>query len=358
MQLGLLGLANAGRTSLFNLVTGSDAEVAAYPLTTREPNRAVANVPDPRLEAIADAQDIPRRVQAQVEVVDVPAVSPGAGRGEGAGGQALGRLREVEAMIHVVRAFESSVVPHPDERVDPVADAEAVDVELILADRDQAARKVERTEKAAKTGDAVAKAELATLQSIVAALDAGTPVRLIDDPAAQAIATEMGLLTAKPVLYLANAEEPGDPPAALVAHAATQGGQALSLPIGVELELAAMGPEEAAELAEEFGYGDQRGADAVVAAAYKLLDLITFFTGSGPPEARAWPIRRGTPADGAAGKIHSDMERGFIRAEVINWEDLVATGSFSKARETAKVRMEGKDYLVADGDVMQIRFNV
>ena len=168
----------------------------------------------------------------------------------------------------------------------------------------------------------------------------------------------MGLLTAKPVLYIANTDEELEPPEGLVAHAAAQGAQALALPVGMELELAAMDPDEAAELADELELGDVRGADAVVAAAYRLLDLVTFFTGSGPPEARAWPIRRGTTAAGAAGKIHSDLERGFIRAEVIAWDDLVAAGSWSKARETALLRMEGKDYVVQEGDVIQVRFNV
>jgi ribosome-binding ATPase YchF (GTP1/OBG family) len=168
----------------------------------------------------------------------------------------------------------------------------------------------------------------------------------------------MGLLTAKPVLYLVNTDDPGDPPVEIAEYAAEQGAQALALPVGVELELAEMDPDEAAEFAEEMGLGSTRGADAVIQAGYRLLDLITFFTGSGPPEARAWPIPRGTPADKAAGKIHSDMERGFIRAEVVAWDKLVECGSFSKARDVALARMEGKDYIVQEGDVMQIRFNV
>lgn len=358
MQLGLVGLANSGKTSLFNLVTGSDAEVAAYAFTTREPNRAIANVPDPRIDAIADVQDIPRRVQATVEVVDIAGLAAGAGRGEGVGGLALGKLREMDALIHVIRGFESAAVAHPDERVDPVADAETVDLELVVADREQAARRLEKTEKTAKSGDAAARAELGALKVLLATLDAGTPARLAPDPDAVALADAMDLLTAKPVLYLVNTDEPGAPPAAVAALAERAHAQALALPIGVELELAQMSPEDAAELAEELGYGGERGADAVVAAAYRLLDLLTVFTGSGPPEARAWPVPRGTTADKAAGKIHSDMERGFIRAEIVNWKDLVDAGSFAKAREVAKVRMEGRDYVVQEGDVMQIRFNV
>jgi GTP-binding protein YchF len=357
VDLGLVGRANAGKTALFALVTGADAEIAPYPFTTREPARAMADVPDPRLAAIADAQDIPRRVAAQVQLVDIAGLAAGAGSGEGLGGAALGQLRQTDALVHVVRAFANAEVPHPEDRVDPAADAEAVDLELAVADRDQLERRLERVRKGARAGEAGAAAELAALEGLAAALDAGRPARLAGD-AARALGAEMGLLTAKPVLYLANTDEALVPPEALAAHASAQGGQALALPVGLELELAEMDPAEAAELAAELELGDERGADAVVAAGYRLLDLVTFFTGSGPPEARAWPVRRGTTASEAAGRIHSDLERGFIRAEVIPWDALVAAGSFARAREEALVRMEGRDYVVQEGDVLQIRFNV
>jgi GTP-binding protein YchF len=358
VDLGLVGRANAGKTALFALVTGADAEIAPYPFTTREPARAMADVPDPRLDAIADVQDIPRRVPAQVQLVDIAGLAAGAGSGEGLGGAALGQLRQTDALVHVVRAFANAEVPHPEDRVDPVADAEAVDLELAVADREQLERRLERARKGARAGEPGAAAALGALDVLSAALDAGRPARLADDEAARALGAEMGLLTAKPVLYLANTDEALEPPAALAAHAEAQGAQALALPVGMELELAAMEPEEAAELAEELELGDVRGADAVVAAGYRLLDLVTFFTGSGPPEARAWPVRRGTTASAAAGRIHSDMERGFIRAEVIPWDALVAAGSFARAREEALLRMEGRDYVVQEGDVLQIRFNV
>lgn len=358
LQLGLVGLTNAGKTALFNLVTGGEAEVAPYPFTTREPHRGMASVPDPRIDAIADVQDIPDRVRATVEIVDIAGLSKGAGRGEGLGGQALGRIRELDATVHVVRAFANAEVPHPLERVDPLGDAEAVDIELALADAEQVARRAEKVAKGVRAGDASAKAEAAALETIAAALEAGRPVRTIDDDDVREVATKLGLLTAKPTLYLVNTDDPGDPPADIAAYAATQGAQALALPVGVELELADMDPTDAAEFAEDMGLGTIRGADALIQAGYRLLDLITFFTGSGPPEARAWPILRGTTADGAAGKIHSDMERGFIRAEVVAWDKLVECGSFSKAREVALARMEGRDYVVQEGDVMQIRFNV
>lgn len=358
LQLGLVGLTNAGKTALFNLVTGGEAEVAPYPFTTREPNRGIADVPDPRIDAIADVQDIPNRVCAQVEVIDIAGLSEGAGKGEGLGGSALGRIRELEATVHVVRAFANAEVPHPLERINPLADLEVVDTELVLADTDQVARREEKVQKGVRSGDPDAKAEAAALEAIAAWLADGKPVRTIGDDDAIAVATGMGLLTAKPTLYLVNTDDPGDPPADIVAYAEAQGAQALALPVGVELELAEMDPADAAEFAAEMGLGETRGADALIQGGYRLLDLVTFFTGSGPPEARAWPIRRGTPADQAAGKIHSDMERGFIRAEVVAWDKLVECGSFSKAREQALARMEGKDYIVQEGDVMQIRFNV
>jgi GTP-binding protein YchF len=357
VDLGLVGRANSGKTALFTLVTGVAAEVAPYPFTTREPSRGTAEVPDPRLDAIADAQDIPRRVPAQVQVVDIPGLAAGAGHGEGLGGAALGTLRQVDALVHVVRAFQNPEVPHPEERIDPVADAEAVDLELAIADREQAERRLERVRKGARAGEAGAAAELGALERLLEALDGGRPARLAGDEA-RAAAAAMGLLTAKPVLYLASTDETSEPPAALVEHAVAQGAQALALPVGMELELAEMDAADAAELAAELELGEVRGADAVVAAGYRLLDLVTFFTGSGPPEARAWPVRRGTSAAEAAGRIHSDLERGFIRAEVIAWDALVRAGSFARAREEALVRMEGRDYVVQEGDVIQVRFNV
>ena len=358
MDLGLVGRANAGKTALFALVTGADAEVAPYPFTTREPARAMADVPDPRLDAIADAQDIPRRVPAQVQLVDIAGLAAGAGSGEGLGGAALGQLRQTDALVHVVRAFANAEVPHPAERVDPVADAEAVDLELAVADRDKVERRLERVRKGARVGEPGAAVELASLEALAAALDGGRPARLAVGEEARRLGLGMELLTAKPVLYLANTDEGVAPPEGLVAHAEAQGGDATALPVGIELELAEMEPSEAAELAAELELGDARGADAVVAAGYRLLDLVTFFTGSGPPEARAWPVGRGTTAAEAAGRIHSDMERGFIRAEVIPWDALVAAGSFARAREAAALRMEGRDYVVQEGDVLQIRFNI
>jgi len=358
VDLGLVGRTNAGKTALFNLITGSSAEVAPYPFTTREALRGMAEVPDPRIDAIADAQDIPRRVRAQVQVVDIPGLAAGAGQGEGLGGRALGELRQMDALIHVIRGFANHEVPHPDDAIDPVADAEAIDLELLLADREQVERRLEKVRKSAKSGDPAARAELGLLEQLADDLDAGKPLRMVGDDDARALAADMGLLTVKPVLYVLNADDPGDPPADLAAYAASRNAQAIALAVGTELELAQLSDEEAAELAAEMELGEVRGADAVVRAAYELLDLVTFFTGSGPPEARAWPIRRGLTADRAAGKIHSDMERGFIRAEVVPWDDLVRAGSFARAREAAQVRMEGKDYVVQEGDVMQIRFAV
>jgi ribosome-binding ATPase len=218
VDLGLVGRANAGKTALFALVTGAEAEIAPYPFTTREPGRAMADVPDPRLEAIADVQDIPRRVPAQVQLVDIAGLAAGAGAGEGLGGAALGQLRQVDALVHVVRAFANAEVPHPEDSIDPVADAEAVDLELAVADRDQVERRLERVRKGARAGEAGASAELASLEALAAALDAGRPARLAADEA-PALGARMELLTAKPVLYLANTDEGLVPPEGLAAHA-------------------------------------------------------------------------------------------------------------------------------------------
>lgn len=355
MDLGLVGLANAGKTALFNLITDGDAVVAPYPYSTADPARGVADVPDPRLDAIADAQDIPRRVPAQVQVVDIAGLAAG-GR-EGPGRAALAQLREMDALVHVVRGFANAEVPHPLGRLDPAEDAAAVDLELIAADLEQAERRLERLAKAARGGDAGARAEGDALAAVVEDLRGGQPARLA--PAeGRAAAAALGLLTAKPVLYLANVDEPAPAPPALAAHAAEQGADAMALPVGVELELAALDDAEAAELAAELELGDERGAAALVGAGYRLLDLVTFFTGSAPPEVRAWPVPRGTVAARAAGRVHSDMERGFIRAEVIPWDALVEAGSFARARERAQVRLEGRDYVVREGDVIEVRFNV
>ena len=358
MELGLVGRTNAGKTALFNLITGSTAEVAPYPFTTREALRGRAEVPDPRIDAIADIQDIPRRVRAQVQVVDIPGLAAGAGQGEGLGGKALGELRQMDALIHVVRSFANNEVAHPEDAINPLGDAEAIDIELLLADREQIERRLEKVRKSAKYGDATAKGEQGLLELLVTEIDQGNPLRIVGDAEALALGIGMGLLTAKPVLYVINSDDPGEPLPELVAYATRRDAHVSQLAVGTELELAQLSPEDAAELAQEMELGDVRGADAMVRAAYELLDLVTFFTGSGPPEARAWPIQRGLSADKAAGKIHSDMERGFIRAEVVAWDALVAAGSFSKARESAQVRMEGKDYIVQEGDVMQIRFAV
>ncbi len=358
MELGLVGRTNAGKTALFNLITGSTAEVAPYPFTTREALRGRAEVPDPRIDAIADIQDIPRRVRAQVQVVDIPGLAAGAGQGEGLGGKALGELRQMDALIHVVRSFANNEVAHPEDAINPLGDAEAIDIELLLADREQIERRLEKVRKSAKSGDATAKGEQGLLELLVTEIDQGNPLRIVGDAEALALGIGMGLLTAKPVLYVINSDDPGEPLPELVAYATSRDAHVSQLAVGTELELAQLSPEDAAELAQEMELGDVRGADAMVRAAYELLDLVTFFTGSGPPEARAWPIQRGLSADKAAGKIHSDMERGFIRAEVVAWDALVAAGSFSKARESAQVRMEGKDYIVQEGDVMQIRFAV
>ena len=333
MDLGLVGRANAGKTALFALVTGADAEIAPYPFTTREPARAMADVPDPRLDAIADAQDIPRRVPAQVQLVDIAGLAAGAGSGEGLGGAALGQLRQTDALVHVVRAFANAEVPHPEERVDPVADAEAVDLELAVADREQVERRLERVRKGARAGEPGAAAELAALEALAAALDAGRPARLADGRGRPGrSAREMDLLTAKPVLYLANTDEALEPPAGLAAHAEAQGAQALALPVGHGARAGRHGARG--------GRGAGRASSSWATSAaptpwWPPATACSTWSPSSPAPGRRRPARGRSAAaprpPAAAGRIHSDMERGFIRAEVIPWDALVAAGSFGRA---------------------------
>ena len=297
MDLGLVGRANAGKTALFALVTGVDAEIAPYPFTTREPAPRDGRRARPAPAGDRRRAGHPARVPAQVQLVDIAGLAAGAGQGEGLGGAALGQLRQADALVHVVRAFANAEVPHPEDRVDPVADAEAVDLELAIADRDQVERRLERVRKGARAGEKGAVAELAALERWWPSSTPAAPPASVGDEAAHAIAADMGLLTAKPVLYIANTDEELEPPEGLAAHAAAQGAQALALPVGMELELAAMDPDEAAEFAARDGAGRHarrrrgRGRAPTACSTWSPSS-----PAPGPPEARAWPIPRGTTA--------------------------------------------------------------
>jgi GTP-binding protein YchF len=338
MKVGIVGLPNAGKSTLFNALTRADAEAAAYPFTTVDPNVAIVTVPDDRLDRIADTLGIVRRVPEQIEFVDVAGLVRGAHQGEGLGNRFLGHLRDVDALLHVVRSFEHPQVAHPHGSVDPIADLEVVETEMLLADLETAERRLSEAERRAGGGERDARPEAETWRAIVERLQAG------DRAPRQA-----GLLTSKPELVVANVGEGEDAPASLEAHGA------ISICAGDEAELSELDPEEAASLRAELGI-DSNALATVVRGAYGLLDLVTFFTAVGENEVRARSLERGRTAVEAAEKVHTDMARGFVRAEVIGWEELVRTGSFALAREAGKLRTEGRDYVVQDGDVITIKF--
>jgi GTP-binding protein YchF len=356
LEIGILGLPNVGKTTVFNALTRAGAAVTAYAATSSSANVGVAPVPDRRLDALAVACSSRETIPASVQFVDVAGLVRGAGKGGGLGGEFLGHLRAVDAILHVVRTFPDEDVFHVDGSVDPVRDAEAVDIELVLADGVIVERRLERQAKAARVGLKEAKDELGALERLAAHLDGGAPARTFAEP----IPDGLDLLTVKPVLYVANTSEDGDGEAvaALRAYAAQSGADVVEVAGRFEADLAEIDDdEERAAFLAEIGQ-EEAGMPRVASAAFRLLDLIQFFT-VGPKEARAWPLGRGSTAVEAAGKIHTDIARGFIRAEVIGWEDMVACGgSHAEAQKRGLMRVEGRDYVVEDGEVINIRFNV
>jgi ribosome-binding ATPase len=358
VKIGIVGLPNAGKSSLFNALTRAGAQAANYPFTTVEPNVAVVAVPDERLDQVAAIIGASPVLHDTIEFHDIAGLVRGAHRGEGLGNRFLANIREVDAIVHVVRAHHDPQVVHPDGRVDPVTDAEAVDSELLYADLEQAERRLERVAKQAKAGDKALMAEQGWLRDVTAALSEGRPVRDVPVPDAAPDAERLlSPLTSKPVLYVANVGEGEalDPPAELRAHAEARGARATAISSKLESELRELDDEEAAAMREELG-AEHPGLETVIAEAWALLDLITFFTADRGKEARARSIRRGTTARRAAGSVHTDMERGFVAAEVIAWDDLVRAGGYAPAREQALLRTEGRDYVVRDGDLLNFRF--
>jgi ribosome-binding ATPase len=352
--VGLVGLPNCGKSTLFNALTGGGAAVAPHMFSTLESNTGVADVRDPRLEALAQVSDSARIVPATLEVVDIAGLVRGASHGEGLGNQFLGNIRTTDAVVHVVRCFRDDTVAHPAGRVDPLDDAETVELELAFADLAAIERRAERVAKAAKGGERAAAAERDTLERLRLWLEEGRPARScpVEIPAS------VDLLTAKPTLYVANVGEDGaaGDVAALGRFAEERGTACIPLNAKIEAELRELPEEDAEAFLAELGI-ERPALDTVTLAAYRLLDLIPFFT-TGPKETRAWTIRRGQNAQRAAGRIHTDLERGFIRAEVIEWDRLVEAGSEAEAKRHGWMRVEGRDYVVADGDVLNIRFNV
>jgi GTP-binding protein YchF len=358
LRIGIVGLPNAGKSSLFNALTRAGADAANYPFTTVEPNVAVVPVPDRRLDRVAETLGASPVVHETIFFHDIAGLVRGAHQGEGLGNQFLANIRETDAIVHVVRVHDDAQVVHPEGRVDPVADVETVETELIYADLEQAERRLERVSKQARSLDKAAVAEEAWLREVIAALQAGQPARSVPPPADSPDAMRLlQPLTAKPVLYLANVSE-GDatePPAAVAELADRAGARAVAASARLEAELAELDADEAAAMRDELGVPES-GLDRVVHAAFELLDLISFFTAGEGKEARAHAVPAGTTAWGAAGEIHTDIQRGFVRAEVVGWDALVDAGGYAGARERGVLRLEGRDYEMRDGDVMTVKF--
>jgi GTP-binding protein YchF len=359
---GIVGLPNVGKSTLFNALTASaQAAAANYPFCTIEPNVGRVAVPDPRLERLGRLARSARLVPTALEIVDIAGLVRGAAEGEGLGNQFLAHIREVDAILHVVRCFADPDVTHVEGGIDPLRDIAIVETELMLADLESLERRLPALEKRARGGDREAEAERALILPLREALARGEPARRALAPGDVARARRLNLITTKPVLYVCNVGEAeagrgNELSAAVARFAAREGARALVVSAAIEAELAALPPEERKDFLAELGLAES-GLERLVREGYALLDLITFFT-AGPKETRAWTIPRGTRAREAAGVIHSDFARGFIAAEVIAYEDYIAHGGEAGAREAGKLRIEGRDYVMQDGDVVLFRFNV
>ena len=360
-KCGIVGLPNVGKSTLFNALTSNAIPAENYPFCTIDPNVGVVAVPDPRMDKLVDIVKPHKVLPTTMEFVDIAGLVAGASKGEGLGNQFLAHIRETDAIAQVVRCFEDENVTHVAGKIDPIADIEVINTELALADLDTIEKTIARTEKRVKIGDKGAKATMVVLERVRDTLDQGRPVRALElneDDAAQL--REISLLTAKPTMYLANVADDGFEDNPLLdrvkAVAADEGAVVVPVCAAIEMDLATLDDDEKMEFLQDMGQSEA-GLDRVIRAGYKLLALETYFT-AGVKEVRAWTIPIGSTAPQAAGKIHTDFEKGFIRAEVVAYDDFVACGGEQGAKEAGKWRLEGKDYLIEDGDVVHFRFNV